>query len=172
VSLPRLLRWSSALGFCALGIYLLLPARNLFGNPADERELQHCNLADGAEVRLYEGNGGATVAYWYTVTHSRGWREPERQIFYAYGYPEIRGIACRPGAVALTLSDDSGERQELLSLAQIRRELRHRPVTLSRGERLEGRGLRPVSLGLGLLLLLIGLILALSTRWVARPTRS
>jgi hypothetical protein len=171
VSLPRLLRWSSALGLCALGIYFLLPSRNLFGNPADERELQHCNLADGAEVRLYEGNGGATMAFWYTVTHARGWREPERQIFYAYGYPEIRGVACQSDAVVLTLSDGSGERQEALPLARIRREFRHRPVTLSRGERLEGRGLRPVSIGLGSLLLLASLALALASRWLARPVQ-
>jgi len=156
-------------GLCALGIYLLLPPRNLFGNPADERELQHCTLADGAEVRLYQGNGGATVAFWYTVTHARGWREPERQIFYAYGYPEIRGIACRPDGVGLTLLDGSGERQETLPLARIRRELRGRPVTLSQGERLEGRGLRPASIGLGTLLLSAGLALDWVFRRIARP---
>jgi hypothetical protein len=171
VSLPRLLRWLLAVGLCALGIYLLLPPRNLFGNPADEQQLQRCTLADGAEIRLYQGNGGATTAFWYTVTHAKGWREPERQIFYAYGYPEIRAIACRPDAVVLTLADGFGERSESLSLARVHRELRHRPVTLSRGERLEGRGLRPASIGLGSLLLLTSLALALVPRWLARSVR-
>jgi hypothetical protein len=167
----RLLRWTAALSLCALGIYLLWPPRNLFGNPADEKLLQRCTLTDGAEVRLYQGNGGATVAFWYTVTHARGWREPERQIFYAYGYPEIRGIACRPDGVALTLADGLGERRESLSLARVRGELRRRPVTLSRGERLEGGGLRPANIGLGSLLLLASLAFALAPKWLACPAR-
>lgn len=54
------------------------------------------------------GLSGATTAYWYTVTHARGWHEPERQVFYAYGYPEIREIACLPDAVVLPLGPFRG----------------------------------------------------------------
>jgi hypothetical protein len=168
VTLPRLFGWSCTLGLFALGIYLLLPSRNLFGNPGDERELRRCILQDGAVIRLYEGNGGATTAYWYTVTHAKGWREPERQIFYVYGYPEIRAIACRPDTVLLTLSDRAGETLKLLPMARIRGELRGRPVALSRGEKLEGRGMRPLKTGLGTFLLSIGLVLRLALRRAAR----
>jgi hypothetical protein len=164
----QLLRWGAAFSLCALGASLLVPARNRFGNPAFEQELQRCTFADGTLIRLYEGDGGATTAYWYTVTHAKGWREPERQVYYAYGYPEVKEVTCRPEAVVLTLAEAIGEKQESLYLERIRRELRRRPVAFSRGERLAGRGLRPIRLGLGAFLVVLGVGLGLWRRGAAR----
>jgi hypothetical protein len=165
---PRLLlRGIVAIGLIALGLYLLVPGRNTFGNPAFERELQRCRIPGAGEiVRLYEGNGGATTAFWYTVTHEGGWSSPERQIFYTYSIPEIRRVECRKGAVEIRFWDGFEENRESLEIDRIRKDLRARPLGWWMGEKVERRGnpLRIVSVAAGGLALCSGVLLGLWQR--------
>jgi hypothetical protein len=136
----RLLRWITALTCALLGLWLLLPGRNIAGNPSFEREIRRCRLPNGDLVRLYEGNGGATTAFWYTVTHDGGWLSPERQVLFSYGSPEVKEIACGPSGVELTFWDGAEKTHEALSLERVRGKLRRKPITLRMGERVQPGG--------------------------------
>lgn len=67
------------------GLYCAAPSRNVAGNPHFETLIDSCTLDPSKAVaRLYQGNGGATTAFWYTATlDPAGW-SPERQIYYSY----------------------------------------------------------------------------------------
>jgi hypothetical protein len=90
-----------------LGLYAVVPSRNVRGSPGMERELGRCTLSDGALIRLYRGEGNATVAFWYTVTHKpRRWGM-ERQIVFSYSEPTFSQVTCTSRGLALTDSDES-----------------------------------------------------------------
>jgi hypothetical protein len=129
-----------ALSCALLGVWLLLPGRNIAGNPSFEREVRRCRLPDGDLVRLYEGNGGATTAFWYTVTHDGGWLSPERQILFSYGSPEVQEIGCSPVGVELTFWNGAEMSREVLLLERVRGKLRQKPITLRMEERVEPGG--------------------------------
>jgi hypothetical protein len=82
--------------------------RNTFGNPKDETLQSECTLVGGTRVRWYEGNAGATVSFWYSVT-----AEPpggdEKQLFYTYAYPSIVSVACEGDRVVATLEGAPAE---------------------------------------------------------------
>lgn len=120
-----------AIALAVWGIKLLLPERNIFGNPEQETLVTQCQVkATEATVRLYQGDGGATVASWYSVAFSGGRFSRERQIFYTYGSPSITSIDCRAGEVAVI----TDEKTFHLPLNQIRNELVHQPMGFYRGE--------------------------------------
>ena len=81
----------------ALLIWLLIldlkTSRNYRGNPAFETLKAECVLSGGEKVRLYEGNGGATTAYWYTVTFETT-SVSEQQVIFSYAYPTIESLSC------------------------------------------------------------------------------
>lgn len=169
--ITRLLKGFLALILIASGLYLLLPGRNVFGNPAFEREFQRCSVPGSGEVvRLYEGNGGATTAFWYTVTFDEGWLARERQIFFAYGSPEIKRVVCRGDAVDLVL-EEGLESPEILPLEKIRRELQYHPEALSMGKtfRPVSNPLRLLSIGAGVLLLGVGVLVGIGLVRRMRP---
>jgi hypothetical protein len=76
------------------GVHLVLPGRNLYGNPRVEHELASCKLADDAEIRLYEGDSVAAKASWYSVTHNPAGPLPERQIIYQFRSPALYDLVC------------------------------------------------------------------------------
>jgi hypothetical protein len=164
--MARLLRWITALTCALLGLWLLLPGRNAAGNPSLEREIRRCNLPNGDLVRLYEGNGGATTAFWYTVTHDSGWLSPERQVLFSYGSPEVQEIACGPSGVELTFWDGTEKTREVLSWERVYGKLRRRPITLRMGERVkpEGDPLRWVGMTVGVALVASSFFVAPWTR--------
>jgi len=95
-----------ALLLAILGIKLLLPDRNVWGNPQLETLMMQCQIpSTEAIIRLYQGNGGATVAYWYSVTFDNGKFLGEKQIFHTYAYPSIKSIDCRADGVTV-LADE------------------------------------------------------------------
>jgi len=53
-----------------------------------------CALNDGTVIRLYRGNAGATVAFWYSVTDDPPGFSPERQIIFSYSEPELASLTC------------------------------------------------------------------------------
>jgi hypothetical protein len=162
LAIGRLLRWIAALGCVLLGVWLLPPGRNAAGNPAFEQEIRRCRLPNGDLVRLYEGNGGATTAFWYTVTHDGGWWSPERQILFSYGSPEVKEITCGPAGVELAFWDGVDETREVLSRERIRGKLRRKPIALRMGERVEpgGSPFRWVGTVAGVVLLVLGVLVA------------
>jgi hypothetical protein len=120
-----------ALALAIWGIKLLLPERNIFGNAEQETFVKQCQVkATEATVRLYRGDGGATVASWYSVTFSGGRFSRERQFFYTYSSPGITSIDCRAGEVAVI----TDEKTFHLPLSLIRNELVHQPMGFYRGE--------------------------------------
>jgi hypothetical protein len=120
-----------ALALAIWGITLLLPTRNIFGNSEQETLVTQCQIkATEATVRLYQGDGGATVASWYSVTFSGGKFSRERQIFYTYASPSITSIDCRAEEVAVITEQKTFR----LPLDKIRTELVHQPIGFYRGE--------------------------------------
>jgi hypothetical protein len=85
----------------AIGVYLVVPSRNAHGNPWREREMASCVLSDSAEVKLYQGDAGASSASWYSVTHNPKGFEPERQILYRYRSPGLYDLVCDSAAVII-----------------------------------------------------------------------
>lgn len=143
-----------ALALAIWGIKQLLPERNVFGNPELEKLVTQCQIpAAQLTVRLYEGNGDATVANWYSVTLEGGNFSREQQFFYTYGWPSIKSIECRSTEVVIIAED----KRFNLTLKQIKHELIHHPMGFYKGQPQESfvQPLRILVIIWGLLLELI-----------------
>jgi len=143
-----------ALALAIWGIQQLLPERNVFGNPQLETLVTQCQVpARKATVRLYQGDGGATVASWYSVTFSTGKFSRERQFFYTYAWPTITSIDCRAGEVAII----TNEKTFNLSLDQVHNELVHQPMGFYQGQQQKSfiQPLRVLTIIWGLFLVLV-----------------
>jgi hypothetical protein len=137
-----------------IGLWLLWPGRNVAGNPQFETLINKCLAGQGEHVRLYEGNGGATSAYWYSATiEDPGMFSRERQFFFSYSSPIIEQAMCKGTIVELV-----GPEQSLsFSLEKIHTELVDTPVNLYRGQ--PGKmtnGFTMVTIPLGILFLIVG----------------
>lgn len=97
------------------------------GNPDQETLLTTC-ATGGWQVRLYEGDGGATTAYWSTVTVERPGR-PERQVFFAYADPLVDALVCDDAGVELRAG---GALVRELAVGELEA-LRSQPISLWRG---------------------------------------
>lgn len=142
-------------GLALLALWLAWPGRNVHGNPSMERLAHDCTLPSGLTARLYEGNGGATTAFWYSVTVEGGLFQPERQVFFAYSEPSVERIACQPGEILVVASAGVHTIKEH-ELSALRKE----PVTFWRGER-EQLGAQPLAVftnALAFLLLITSLL--------------
>jgi len=82
--------------------WLALPSRNVYGNPWAEELKQDCAFSNGTKARLYLGNGGATTAYWYTVTVETGLLSPERQVAFSYSEPTLSELECRDDRLVIS----------------------------------------------------------------------
>lgn len=106
----------------AFGIYLVVPGRNLHGDPAAELEIASCVLPDDTRMRLYQGDSAA-IATWYSVTHDPWGPQRERQIVYrrSPGLYDVvcdaSGVVIRSDAAPITLTPEQAHR------------LRERPVS-------------------------------------------
>jgi hypothetical protein len=114
----------------AAAVWLMLPGRNVHGNPWLEEPIASCSLPSGVLARFYEGNGGATTDYWYTITVRGGGFKSERQIFFAYGLPKIESLECASGEVRLI-----GESEHYRLPERAFEALRGEPMSFWRGRR-------------------------------------
>ena len=151
-------RWMIATIVLGLGIWFLIPGRNIAGNPQSEILIDECVAVESGErIRLYRGDGGATVAYWYSLTMDPGMFARERQFFYAYSSPQIDNLRCENGEVTLVGLSQSFS----FPVEKIYREMFDRPMILYRGQPDDvSNGLRVVTVCLGLVLSIIGLSIA------------
>ena len=83
------------------GVTLVLPGRNVHGDPRREREMASCVLSDQAEVKLYQGDSTATSPAWYSVTHNPTGLRPERQIVYRNKAPALYDLFCDSAGVVI-----------------------------------------------------------------------
>lgn len=74
--------------------WLAWPSRNQHGNPEMESLISSCRTSEPMTVRLYRGNGGATVAHWYSVTVESDTLGNEKQVLFAYRLPKLQSIEC------------------------------------------------------------------------------
>jgi hypothetical protein len=139
-----------------LAVLLLTPGRNTFGNPAYEQLIDECAIpGSDSVVRLYEGNGHATVSFWYSVTFQKAQSYQEKQFFYTYSYPAIGAITCHTDTVEI-LSDWSTTIRAI-PVSEITGELMKRPIGLRTGQK-EQASLQPLRcLAIALALGMIGL---------------
>ncbi len=93
--------YGAAVVFFALALWAAWPSRNAHGNPSLEHLLAQCRTSSGTSVRLYEGNGGATTDFWYTVTVTSTTLGAERQVLFVDGSPVLRGLACNTAGVQI-----------------------------------------------------------------------
>jgi hypothetical protein len=132
-----------ALSLAIWGIKLLLPERNVYGNPQSETLIMQCQLpSTEVIIRLYEGKGGFLANDWYTLTFLGGkssfWAGKffrEKQFFYTYFEPKIRAIECRKDRVEILIGDRPSKLT--LTLEQIKNKLIHRPIIFYRGQQEE-----------------------------------
>lgn len=87
--------------------WLVIPGRNSHGNPSMETLVQSCATREGTIIRLYVGNGGATTAFWYTLTTESGFFFREKQVLFSYGMPEFSAITCGEKSVAVSGTSSS-----------------------------------------------------------------
>lgn len=148
-----------AVALAALSAWLLWPSRNVHGNPALEELLDSCSLGAKALVKLYRGNAGATVAYWYSVTAQGSHRGAERQVLFSYSAPAFQSLRCQDERVVVASDRDS----ITLSLSELPA-LRQEPRAFWRGHVETGtprpavtpaRVVAAVSAGVSLALLLL-----------------
>lgn len=83
------------------GAYLLLPSRNVHGNPWREREMASCILSDSAELKLYQGDARGSAPAWYSVTHNPKGLALERQIIYRERSPGLYDLVCDSAGVVI-----------------------------------------------------------------------
>jgi len=76
-----------------LSIWLIWPGRNEFGNPRNEVKIASCETSKSI-VRLYQGDGGATVSYSWSITAQNKSSPFEWQVFYTYSSPGIESLYC------------------------------------------------------------------------------
>lgn len=114
-----------------LGFWFLVPGRNVAGNPHLETLIDECEVVGSEErIRLYEGNGGATGAFWYSATIDPGMFALERQFFFSYSSPQIEHAQCKEHEVRLV-----GPTQSFaFHVKKIYDELLDNPVNFYRGE--------------------------------------
>jgi hypothetical protein len=140
----------------AFGIYLVVPGRNLYGDPAAELEIANCVLPDDTRLRLYQGDSAA-IATWYSVTHDPWGPQRERQIVYRRS-PGLYDLVCDPSGVVIR----SDVAPIVLTAEQAQR-LREQPVAAP------GAGAAPGPSAarwvLGALLVIAGAVLL----WFLRP---
>jgi hypothetical protein len=87
-------------------VWLAVPSRNVYGNPWSEQLVHECALADGTRARLYAGDGGgATTAFWYSVTVENGLLAPERQVAFSYSAPTLSELECRDDRIVVSGGD-------------------------------------------------------------------
>lgn len=138
----------------ALGFLALVPRRNAWGNPFDERQLTECTLSDGATVRVYEGEPDATVGAWYSVTYDAPRLGIERQIVFSYAAPAFTRITCN--ARGLQLDGPDAGSHVFLSTEEAS-SLRWHPRKYERGHEVGSDRRAPIAIwqlfGVGLLAL-------------------
>ena len=97
------------------GIWVVVPGRNLHGDPRAELEIASCVLPDDTRVRLYQGDSAAVMT-WYSVTHDPAGPLRERQILYrrSPGLYDLvcdsSGVVIRSDAAPITLTPDEAQR--------------------------------------------------------------
>ena len=148
------MRFVVAVLFVALGIWVALPSRNVQGNPAFEERTGQCSQPDGTIVRLYQGNGGATTSFWYSVTTKPWLLMPERQVAYSYSTPAWYSLSCGKDGIVL-----SGSGTQVLPADELE-ERRAAPLTYFYGNReIAPRSFGMfdvVRIGIGLLIVIAG----------------
>jgi len=110
--------------FAILGVWLLVPGRNVVGNPRLETLQRECHAPEGGVFRLYVGDAGAMVAPWFTVTYQSSGAGREQQIFNSFRRPVIDSLRCDPESVLLS----SREGDVRLSYARVHTELVRQPL--------------------------------------------
>ena len=85
----------------AIAGWLAWPSRNLHGNPDMEELLGCCRTTESVIARLYQGNGGATTSFWYSVTLEGDMLGKEKQIFFSYAAPQLQKLECVENTVLI-----------------------------------------------------------------------
>jgi hypothetical protein len=99
----------------ASGIYVVVPGRNLHGDPREELELSSCVLPDDTRLRLYQGDSAAVMT-WFSVTHDPAGPLRERQILYSRSpglydlVCDSAGVVIRTDAAPITLTTEQARR--------------------------------------------------------------
>ncbi len=119
----------TAIALLLMAAWLAYPSRNIHGNPHMEELVQSCTTPNNIIVRLYTGNGGATTAFWYTVTTSKGFLSREKQIIFSYSSPVLSSISCVMDIVTITSSSGN-----IILTGSELTTLRNNPVSYWRGK--------------------------------------
>jgi hypothetical protein len=61
-----------------------------------------CRLRPGTLVRFFMGNGGATTAFWYSITVQPGAPWTEREVFHSYREPVVTAMVCHGETVSVS----------------------------------------------------------------------
>jgi hypothetical protein len=64
-----------------------------------EEMLSSCKTSELVTARLYQGNGGATTSYWYSVTLEGDALGREKQVLFSYALPRLQRVECIEDAV-------------------------------------------------------------------------
>ena len=115
----------AAIALIGFGLLVLRPSRNIIGDPSLETLKQSCTIPNSSsQIKLYEGSGDRDALYWYTVTLEEP-NQPERQVYFTYGFPEITAISCENQAISITL-ESPNNRLRRFTLDELRA-LRNQP---------------------------------------------
>jgi hypothetical protein len=101
--IKKILRYSLGIIFLISGLFLIISGKNILHLlPLPEQEVAHCHIPSTNEViRIYQGNLGATVDYWYVVTYQQNFITSEKTILRSYGGPDFMKINCLTDAIEL-----------------------------------------------------------------------
>src|SRR5215831_3334755 len=115
----------------SVAVWLLWPPSGNFARSSYEELISSCALNDGTAIKLYRGNAGATVAFWYVVTDDPPGSSPEREIIGSYSEPEMLSLTCGTDKVAVNVSEGAPIETAITALERLRTE----PLNFWRGEK-------------------------------------
>jgi hypothetical protein len=89
--------------FLSAGLFLILSGKNVLHLlPFPEHEIAHCHIPGTNEViRIYQGNLGETVDYWYVVTYQQTFITSEKTIIESDGGPDFKKVNCLTNTIEL-----------------------------------------------------------------------
>lgn len=171
--LTKIFRYSIGVFFLTIGIILILSGKGFhFLFPFVELEIAQCRISATNEIiRIYEGNGGATTAFWYKVTYQENYFSTEKTILTTYGTPDYGLVNCQTNSIEL-IPIYSDEKPKYIQYELIRTSLVDEPIGIDWGkpaDRLPNTPFgRIVKISLGAVISLVGLAVITFRRRISR----
>jgi hypothetical protein len=134
MALKKFLRYSLVIIFLILGLYFIISGKSIFHLlPLPEHQIDQCHIPGSNEIiRIYQGNLGETVDYWYVVTYQQNFIASEKTIVETYSGPDFKKVNCLTNSIIL-IPQYWGGKPYIVQNELIRASLTKKPIGFDGG---------------------------------------